>query len=137
MSGLEWAAQAAVIALLAGMLPVAWRLERALRGLRGDREALSDGAASLGEATRQAEAALLRLRATAELAGRQVTEKVAAAEPVRDELRYLLERAEAIAARLERAVEEGRPLAAGRALPDALPPSEAERGLIRALGLRP
>jgi hypothetical protein len=135
MNAWEWGLNALVVALLCAVLPVAWRLDRRLRALRAQGAALSEGAQGLAEATRQAEAALLRLRASAELAGRQVADKVAAAEPVRDELRYLLDRAEAAAARLERAVEEGRPLAGARAVGE-LPASEAERGLIRALGLR-
>lgn len=149
MTALEWAANLAVIALLGALLPVAFRLDRNLRSLRADRAALQAGAQGLGDATRQAEAALLRLRATAELAGRQVAEKVAAAEPVKDDLRYLVERAEQLADRLESVVQTARPLAASgaAAVPapapaagagaTSAPRSEAERGLMRALGLRP
>jgi hypothetical protein len=61
---------------------------------------------------------------------RQVNERVAAAERLRDDLGYLLERAEALADRLEAAVQAARPLAGG-----AAPRSDAERELIRALGL--
>ena len=55
MSALEWAAQLAVILLLGATLPMAWRLDRLLRALRGDRAALEQGAAGLGDAARQAE----------------------------------------------------------------------------------
>jgi ABC-type transporter Mla subunit MlaD len=130
MSALEWAAQLAVILLLGATLPMAWRLDRLLRALRGDRAALEQGAAGLGDAARQAESLLVRLRGAAELGVRQVNERVAAAERLRDDLGYLLERAEALADRLEAAVQAARPLAGG-----AAPRSDAERELIRALGL--
>src|SRR5690349_14780834 len=66
MSWLEWLMQLAVVVLLATTMPFAIRLERELRAVRRDRTALEDGAAGLGEATRVAEAASLRLRAAAE-----------------------------------------------------------------------
>ncbi|MBX9752163.1 MAG: DUF6468 domain-containing protein [Roseococcus sp.] len=132
----EWAAQIAVIGLLAATLPMAWRLDRMLRAVRADRAALEQGADGLGEASRQAEAALMRLRATTELAGRQVAERVAGAEAIREDLRYLVERAESLADRLEAAVQQARPLA-GAASPAApAVRSEAERELIRALGMK-
>ncbi|MCO6418417.1 DUF6468 domain-containing protein [Siccirubricoccus sp. KC 17139] len=126
-----------VVALLGATLPFAIRLERALRTARQDRAALEGSAAELGEATRLAEAATTRLRATAEGAGRQVAEKLAAAEPLRDDLRYLIERAEALADRLDSLVRSARPLTAepGRAAPaePAEARSQAERDLLRAL----
>ena len=78
-----------------------------------------------------AEAASLRLRATAEGAGRQVAERLAAAEPMRDDLRYLVERAEGLADRLEGLVRSARPMAAPE--PAIAAPSQAERDLLRAL----
>lgn len=135
MNMLEWAVQIAVIALLGATLPMAWRLDRMLRAVRADRVALQQGAEGLGEASRTAEAALMRLRATTELAGRQVAERVAGAEAIREDLRYLVERAESLADRLEAAVQQARPLAgATPAAPTVR--SEAERELIRALGMK-
>ena len=132
MNALEWIANIIVIALLGATLPMAWRLDRMLRAVRADRAALEQGALGLGEASRLAEAALMRLRATAELAGRQVAERIAGAETIREDLRYLLERAETLADRLEAAVQHARPLAA----PSQAVRSEAERELIRALGMK-
>jgi len=134
MNALEWAVQITVIGLLAATLPMAWRLDRMLRALRADRAALEQGAAGLGEASRMAEAALMRLRATTELAGRQVAERVAGAESIREDLRYLVERAETLADRLEVAVQQARPLATAPAANNVR--SEAERELIRALGMK-
>lgn len=136
MSVLEWAVQITVIGLLGATLPMAWRLDRMLRALRADRAALEQGAAGLGDASRHAEAALLRLRATAELAGRQVAERVAGAEEIREDLRYLAERSEALADRLESAVQAARPIVGATAPTPQPVRSEAERELIRALGLK-
>jgi hypothetical protein len=62
-----------------------------------------------------------------------VAERIAAAEPLREDLRFLTERAEALADRLDAAVRAARPAAAE---PDAsAPKSAAERDLLRALAL--
>lgn len=136
MSPLEWGLQLVLLALLGAAIPFALRLERALREIRRDRGAMEGSAQGLSEAARMAEAAMVRLRASAELAGRQVAERTAAAEPLRDDLRYLIERAEALADRLEGLVRAGRPIAAEA--PRAAEPavqSQAERDLLRALSL--
>jgi hypothetical protein len=136
MSVLEWSLQILLLGLLGAAIPFALRLERALREIRRDRGALEGSAQGLGEAARMAEAAMVRLRASAELAGRQVAERTAVAEPLRDDLRYLIERAETLADRLEGLVRAGRPIAAEapRAAEPALQ-SQAERDLVRALAL--
>jgi hypothetical protein len=133
MSALASILDVVVIGLLAATLPMAWRLDRMLRSLRADRAALEGGAVELGRAARETEALLARLREAAEQAQRQTTERVKAAELSRDDLRYLIERAEAIADRLESAVQAGRAATAAPA-PASLPRSEAERELLRALG---
>ena len=136
MGWTEWALQCAVILLLAAALPLVLKLERTLAAVRRDRAALEGSAGSLTEATRLAEAASIRLRAAAEGGGRHLAEKLAAAEPLRDDLRYLVERAEAMADRLEAAVRAARPLAQEPA-PEEAPAeagrSQAERALLRAL----
>jgi hypothetical protein len=131
MAALEWVMQGALLLLLAVALPVGWRLERRIAALRRDGAAVQSGAAGMAEATMAAEAALARLRATAEQAGRGVAERVAQAEPLREDLRFLIERAEQVADRLEGLVRAGRPAAAEPAA--TAPRSEAERDLLRAL----
>ena len=149
LSWLEWGLQLAVLVLLGTAIPFAIRLERGLREIRKDRAAMETSAQGLSEAAGAAESAILRLRTTAELAGRQVQERVTTAEPLRDDLRFLIERAETLADRLEALVRAGRPLAgheshpapaAGR--PTREPPSDvgplrsqAERDLLRALSI--
>ncbi len=131
MQWYEWSAQLLLIGLLVAAIPCILKLERTLAAVRRDREALEAGAAGLGEAVRMAEAATLRLRAAAEGAGRQVAERLAAAEPMRDDLRYLVERAEGLADRLEGLVRTARPMTASE--PAIAVPSQAERDLLRAL----
>jgi hypothetical protein len=145
MSLFEWAAQAVLLLMLGVAIPFAIRLERQLAALRRDRGALEAGAAGMSEATRAAEAAMLRLRATAEGAGKGVAERIAAAEPLREDLRFLTERAEALADRLDALVRSARPLAghaapapapaATLAEPAVTPRSQAERDLLKALRL--
>lgn len=131
MGWTEWAAQLLLIGLLVAAIPCILKLERSLAAARHDRKALEASAAGLDEASRMAEAASLRLRATAEAAGRQLAERLAAAEPMRDDLRYLVERAEGLADRLEGLVRAARPMAAPE--PAIAAPSQAERDLLRAL----
>jgi hypothetical protein len=150
-SWLEWGLQVTLLVLLGAAIPFAMRLERALREIRKDRSAMETSAQGLSEAAAAAESAILRLRATAELAGRQVQERVTTAEPLRDDLRFLIERAETLADRLESLVRTGRPMA-GHEPPQAPAPaaqrpmreppsdagplrSQAERDLLRALSI--
>jgi hypothetical protein len=150
-SWLEWGLQLAVLLLLGAAIPFAIRLERALREIRKDRNAMETSAQGLSEAAAAAESAILRLRATAELAGRQVQERVKTAEPLRDDLRFLIERAETLADRMEVLVRAGRPMTSPEApvppapaatRPTREPPSDAgplrsqaERDLLRALSI--
>ncbi|MBE9606201.1 hypothetical protein IAI18_15155 [Acetobacteraceae bacterium H6797] len=142
MSLIEWSAQALLLILLIAAIPFAIRLERALAALRRDRGALDASAAGFTEATRTAEATLVRLRAIAEVAGKTVSERVKVAEELRDDLRDLAERAETAADRLERALRAARP--EGRSTESRLPSpsaqpepsamrSQAERDLLNAL----
>ena len=136
MGWIEWMLQCVVILLLVTALPLVLKLERTLAAVRRDRAVLEGSAGNLGEATRLAEAASIRLRAAAEGGGRQLAEKLAAAEPLRDDLRYLVERAEAMADRLEAAVRAARPMAqepAAEEVPAEAGRSQAERALLRAL----
>ena len=148
MTTLEWIATALLVVLLLALLPIGWRLERRIGALRREGNGLKDGAESLVQATTAAETALARLRATAEGAGRTVAERVAVAEKLRDDLAFLVERAETLADRLDGLVRDARPLAAEAPPAPSAPPasavaaaggsavaalSQAERDLLRAL----
>jgi septal ring factor EnvC (AmiA/AmiB activator) len=140
MTALEWLAQGALLLLLAALVPFGWRLDRQVQALRRESGGLADGARGVAEATEAAEAALTRLRATAEGSGRLIAERVATAEKLRDDLAFLTERADTLADRLDGLVRQARPRAAEPTAEPAAAPdrrSEAERELLRALkGLR-
>lgn len=112
MSALEWIVSGLLVTLLLALLPLGWRLERRMATLRQEGAGLAAGAESLVSATTAAETALARLRATAEGAGRTVAERIAVAEKLRDDLSFLVERAETLADRLDGLVRGARPLAA-------------------------
>lgn len=143
MSTLEWGLQILLLVMLGAAIPFALRLERALAELRRDRAAMEGGAAAFQDAAQMAEGATQRLRSSAEQAGRQVSERIAAAEPLRDDLRYLVERAESLADRLDGLVRAARPGSAEAVVPPTAPAataeraaparSQAERDLLRAL----
>ncbi|WP_419898095.1 DUF6468 domain-containing protein [Roseomonas sp. USHLN139] len=139
MNWIEWILQAGLVLGLACALPVALRLERALTALRKDRAQLAATVQGFTDATREAEAAIARLRAAAEGAGRQVAEQVNTAQSLREDLRYLTDRAEALADRLDAGVRAGRPgdgapARAPLSAAAASPRPRAEQDLLRALG---
>jgi hypothetical protein len=128
----EWSVQAGLALALLATLPLAARLERALSALKRDRAMLAESARGFSDATREAEAAVVRLRAAADNSGRSLAEQIQLAATLREDLRFLSERAEAIAERLDGGVRAARPAAAEPA-PAAVPRARAEADLLRAL----
>ncbi|MES2713405.1 MAG: DUF6468 domain-containing protein [Pseudomonadota bacterium] len=144
MTGFEYALQCAVLLLLAVAIPYAIRLERGLAALRRDRGAMEGSARGLGDAAAAAEGTLRRLRMTADDGLRQISERCESGEKLRDDLRYLIERADSLADRLDGLVRQARPIAAEPVTPVRAAPapsedsparSQAERDLMRALKL--
>jgi hypothetical protein len=131
MTLLEWLLQAALAAALLAALPAALRLERALSALKRDRAVLAASAQGFADATREAEAAIARLRAAADTAGRNVGEQVVVARELREDLRFLVERATQLADALDAGVRAARPPAEVSA--PAVPRARAEADLLRAL----
>ncbi|WP_043831386.1 DUF6468 domain-containing protein [Muricoccus aerilatus] len=131
MGTIEWILQGALLVLLLAAIPFALRLERGLAAIRRDRAALNDGAEGVETAARGAQSVLAALRSSLEVQARQA----AAAEALRDDLRFLIERAEGLADRLEGAVRRARPLAGPPGAAPAEEParSQAERDLLQAL----
>jgi hypothetical protein len=108
MSLIEWTLQAALVLALLLALPMALRLERALSALRQDREAMANSMKAFAEATREADGAILRLRAAADSVGRGIAEQTAAAKTLHEDLRFLTERAEGLADRLDSVIRAAR-----------------------------
>jgi hypothetical protein len=143
MTTLEWVLQAALVLALAATLPMAARLERALSALKRDQAALADSARGFATATRDADAAIARLRAASDGAGRALAEQIKAAAALREDLRFLSERAEVLANRLDSGVRSVRPVPAEPGAPPIapsiapsiapVPRARAEADLLRAL----
>ncbi|HUA76287.1 MAG TPA: DUF6468 domain-containing protein [Acetobacteraceae bacterium] len=152
MDGMQWLLEIALMALLAATLFHALRLERALGVLKRDRAQLEALVKDFNASTREAEAGIERLRTAADTTGHDLARHTATAAALKDDLGFLIERAERMADRLDAGLRSGRgpEAAAGRAataVPPAIPPSpvplaprtaraptsEAERELLRAL----
>ena len=99
--------------LVAGMLAVmiyyAWRLNEKLSNLQNDKAELERLLANFGESTERAEASVQRLKGNASESGQVLEEKVVKAVTLRDELAFMIERANNMADRLEKTINSGRP----------------------------
>jgi len=147
-----------VAALLVVTIVYLWMLSQRLSQLRSNRDDLAKVVMSFNDATARAEAGIPKLRKAAEETGQALQERVEKAQSLRDDLAFMIERADAMADRLEEAVRVAReeiraPATAVRPaaprmapVPPAPPPaaaaaqpeldderSEAERELLRAL----
>lgn len=97
-----------VVALLVPTIIFAVVLNNRLAVLRKNREELARLVAAFNEATVRAESGIPRLRKTSEDSARALQEQVDRARTLRDDLAFMIERAEGMAARLEGAVRQGR-----------------------------
>jgi hypothetical protein len=97
-----------VALLLVAFIAYAVTLSHQLKELRKGRDEMERMVKTFNEATSRAEAGIPRLRKTAEDAGRFLDEHVAKARTLRDDLAYMVERADGMAARLEGAVRNAR-----------------------------
>lgn len=97
-----------VLAVLIATLVRAARLERALHILRGERGAWEAAVGGLGAGTRDAHAGLAELRTTADGIAREVAAQAGRADGLKDDLAFLIERAERACDRLENLVRASR-----------------------------
>ena len=106
--------------LVAGMLAVmiyyAWRLNEKLSNLQNDKAELERLLSTFGEATERAEASVLRLKGNATETVQALDDKVVKAVTLRDELAFMIERANEMADRLEDTISSGRPAEGGGAM---------------------
>ncbi|MBK1666354.1 hypothetical protein CKO38_18175 [Rhodospirillum rubrum] len=114
--------------LLSVFIGYAILLSRQLRELRRNREDMARIIATFNEATARAEAGIPRLRKTAEDAGRALDDHVAKAQTLRDDLAYMVERADGMAGRLESVVRAARGEARAAETPAANPRAAEGRG---------
>lgn len=145
-----------IVAILLGATIIyAIMLNKRIGQLRQSRDDLVKLIAAFNEATQRAEAGIPKLKRAAEEASGSLQERVEKAQSLRDDLAFMIERADAMANRLENAVrstrsDAGRPIAGGKSNPPRMGSaasaavaataaiedderSEAERELLRAL----
>ncbi len=123
-----------VILLLVPTIVYAIILNRRLTALRRSREELSKVVNSFNEATMRAEAGIPKLKKATTEANHTLKDRVEKAQTLRDDLAFMIERAEELAGRLEGAVRaarneglmiHGAAAAPAQAAPAARPLSEA------------
>jgi hypothetical protein len=109
MGEYTWLLEIALVVLLAATLFHAVRLERALGVLKRDRSTLERLVNGFNASTRQAQAGVDQLRATADSAGRQIARQIETGMMLKDDLTFLIERSERAADRLDALVRHARP----------------------------
>lgn len=142
---MEWYLELSLMGLLVATLFHAVKLERALGGLKRDRAAIKELIDGFDTSARAAEQGIGQLRAATDGAGRLLARQIETAQARQDDLSFLIDRAESLADRLEGLVRAARPAAQDAApapvqhdplpAPSARPRSQAERDLMRALGI--
>jgi uncharacterized protein Yka (UPF0111/DUF47 family) len=151
MSGLSIVVDLAIASLLVVTIAYAFLLNRRLTAWRQDRAEFERLIAQFNDAAVRAEAGVERLKIASEQTGKTLQQAVTKGQSLRDDLAYLIERAEPLADRLNDRVRNGRnprreetPASAASALAQKIEAAEAEsdandergrakRELLRAL----
>lgn len=107
-----------IVALLVATIGYAVTLNRQLSRLRDGRAELEELVRGFAEATERAEAGVQGMRRMAAESGEKLQKTVDRAQAIRDELQFMTEAADSLAARLEGAVGQGRP---AHAAPQPMP----------------
>jgi len=103
-----------VSVLMVATIAYATRLNTRLAALRKNRDDLARTIVGFNEATLRAESSIPKLRKAAEEAGLSLQDRVEKAQSLRDDLAFMIERADTMANRLENAVRSARVEGAGR-----------------------
>lgn len=111
-----------IIVLLVPTIVYAVILNTRLKQLRDNRDDLARLVAAFNDATARAESGIPKLRRAAEEAGQSLQERVEKAQTLRDDLAFMTERADGMAARLEESVRQARDEV--RPAPVAAPPPQ-------------
>jgi hypothetical protein len=126
MSGASTILDILVAGLLLATIAFAWRLERRISLLRSEKAQFAQLMADFTQATARAEAGVRALEAAAADAGRGLEGLVARAHGLREDLVYMIERAEPIADRLSPVARAEAPVA-----PAARPAARPEPATAR------
>ncbi|MSO98053.1 MAG: hypothetical protein EXR11_07535 [Rhodospirillaceae bacterium] len=135
---LETVINLAIICLLIPTIILALILNRRLSALRKSRDELAKVVANFNDATLRAEAGIPKLKKATNEASMALKDRVEKAQSLRDDLAFMIERAEEIAARLEtgvRVVRSEAAFGASSGQPAVAPSAPAASTL--AGGLRP
>ena len=97
-----------LVGMLAVMIYYAWRLNEKLSDLRNDKFELEKLLTTFATSTERAEDSILWLKSKASETVEVLEEKVVKAVTLRDELSFMVERANEMADRLESAINTGR-----------------------------
>lgn len=116
-----------IAVLLIATIGYAITLNNRLTALRRNRDQMSKIIASFNEATVRAESSIPKLRRAADEAGGGLQERVEKAQSLRDDLAFMIERADTMANRLENAVRSARTEARSpQAAAQSAPPLRAQ-----------
>jgi len=116
-----------VSVLMVATIAYATRLNTRLAALRKNRDDLARTILGFNEATLRAESSIPKLRKAAEEAGQALQDRVEKAQSLRDDLAFMIERADTMANRLENAVRSARIDPPARPAPAPAPAAAAAR----------
>ena len=124
-----------VSVLLVATIGYAVMLNQRLTQLRKNRDDLAKIIVSFNEATVRAESSIPKLKKAAEDAGQSLQDRVEKAQSLRDDLAFMIERADTMANRLENAVRSARAEVKGGAVPPPVPRAQTGGNPSAAAGL--
>lgn len=114
-----------VSVLMIATIAYATRLNARLAALRKNRDDLARTVVGFNEATLRAESSIPKLRKAADEAGHSLQDRVEKAQSLRDDLAFMIERADTMANRLENAVRSARVEGTARNGSEAAPAAAA------------
>ncbi|WP_142848948.1 DUF6468 domain-containing protein [Telmatospirillum sp. J64-1] len=117
-----------IAVLLAATIAYAVMLNKQLQALRKNRDDMAKIINNFNDATLRAESSIPKLRKAAEEAGQGLQERVEKAQTLRDDLAFMIERADSMANKLEQSVREAR----AEVKTPSVPPSLAAAAVARA-----
>jgi hypothetical protein len=117
--------------LLVVVIVYAFRLNRSLSALKGNKAELDALIASFNQSTERAEASIARLKVSATETATSLQANVSKAQELRDDLAFMIDRAEELANRLESAITSARnaaPRPSASSKPEDAPAGQAQDG---------